>query len=1299
MLVLILLSTSFLPLMTRVVPVVHASDSSCPIPQATAGSFTLFWITDTQYLSRDASGSDPKSNLFVNATQWIANNWSACNGKMVIHTGDIVDTGSNTQQWTYANDAMSLLLGKGIPYTWDAGNHDGKLAYNCQNCNDNPLTYGWIGDSFSSTSVFNPNNQAVTNEPGWVDITQYSPDGMSTAVTFSGGAQKFLVINIGFAGVTDVTNLDWVSTLISQYPNYQVIIATHAYLNPQTGTTSDGDSHLQGFDKALTSLMNSPGNSNVFLTLNGHYSTDTGYHAQDSTGSRWQLMFDRQEVSGPSGQRQQGAASVTTLTFDPSNSEIAVNTFNTLQGSGSPPLPGGYALFSDHFTSDSGAWTYLGTAQRDTANHWVVLTQPTNGQAGVLWFNEPSFMLDFNLTFRYKIGGGTGADGIVAMFFKQDSYTGPTPSLPDGGSLAWIGKGYGVEWDTHYNPEWNDPGADYVGLVEDSVGNHLGTTSAIRDDDTWHTASIQVTLQSMKVYIDSVKVLQWNSELDRTYEGLGFSGATGAQNDWQIITNVSLSAGLTGFSGTNLYLSMNAPASMDRGNPMTYTMYYDNFGDTPASNAVLSVTLPSNVNFVTASDGGTYDSSTATVTWSLGSVPAFPTGRGSETVTVNIAGGVTVGTVISAASSIRTDTSETRYDDNTASAQTTVTGFNLPPNVGVGPTVGNTEGTPVVFWGTPTTFTYHDATATGVSIRIHFDDGGPDILGSMGGRPPDWTYTTTFYPRHGLATVTYTITGATPNAVTFPVYDDPAGYVYDVVTGARVSNATVWLQEPDGQGGWVNVPTGQNPPIMQPDVNPQITSADGQFQWDVLGGSYLIHVEAAGYYPVDSIVVTVPPAISDLQIGLTQVPSVSLSPSFGAAGTSVTITGTGLIASHAVTATFGSTPLALSGTCTTSSTGTLGGCTFTVPPSVSGPHTVMVTDGTNSPIATFAVLPLSVSLSPSSGIVGTPITITGAGFVASRSLTVTYDGSTTGMPTTCSTNSLGNVNPGCAFTVPLSSSGPHTVEVSDGTNSPTAKFAALPLSVSLSPSLGAVDTTVTIAGIGFLALHYLTVTYDGSSAGMPTTCTTKAFGNISSGCIFMVPTSVLGPHVITVSDGTNSPTATFTVTLLGATCPRTAVAVGSATTCRATVHESGTVAPTGSVTWSSSGPGTFSKTSCRLSKHRTYGTCSVKFTPTAAGSSVVLTANYGGDSKNPASAGVYSLVVNMKASKTTVSCKPRSAVAGSSTVITCKAKVKGYLPTGAVSWSQSGPGSVIPQLDDRAPSQDMDRHSPQQRVQ
>lgn len=150
----------------------------------------------------------------------------------------------------------------------------------------------------------------------------------------------------------------------------------------------------------------------------------------------------------------------------------------------------------------------------------------------------------------------------------------------------------------------------------------------------------------------------------------------------------------------------------------------------------------------------------------------------------------------------------------------------------------------------------------------------------------------------------------------------------------------------------------------------------------------------------------------------------------------------------------------------------------------------------------------------------------------------------------------------------------------------------------------------------------------------------------------------------------NASPMTFTLS-----CNHASVVIGATVTCKATVRGISS-APTGTVSWSSSSAGTFSGASCTLTRHKAYGTCSVKFTPTVAGSSVVLTSSYGGDSKNFPSAGTYSLTVKMKTVKMAVSCTPKSAVAGSPTVITCTAKMTGYSPTGIVSWSQSGTGLV-----------------------
>ena len=329
--------------------------------------------------------------------------------------------------------------------------------------------------------------------------------------------------------------------------------------------------------------------------------------------------------------------------------------------------------------------------------------------------------------------------------------------------------------------------------------------------------------------------------------------------------------------GTNLYLTMNGPASMDQGNSMTYTLFYNNFGADTASNVVLTAALSPDITFTSATNEGTYDSDTNAVTWNLGTVAAFPTGQGWESVTVNIPDTTAVDAVVTSTASISTTTSESKYIDNDASTSTTVTQPILPPNVNLGPLNGNSGDTPVVYWGNPVTFSYTDPLfgtaqqATSVNINIHVNDGKSDIVSAMSGPSSSgvWTYTITFYPRHGEATVTYTPhrpSEPTPTPIQFNIYIDPAGYVYDLTTNARISGATVTLQRPNGDGGWENVPTGLA--LMIPDTNPITTDINGQYQWNTIAGSYRVHVEATGYYPANSIAVTVPPPVFDLNVGL-----------------------------------------------------------------------------------------------------------------------------------------------------------------------------------------------------------------------------------------------------------------------------------------------------------------------------------------------------------------------------------------------------------------------------------------------
>jgi uncharacterized repeat protein (TIGR01451 family) len=81
-------------------------------------------------------------------------------------------------------------------------------------------------------------------------------------------------------------------------------------------------------------------------------------------------------------------------------------------------------------------------------------------------------------------------------------------------------------------------------------------------------------------------------------------------------------------------LSMTAPATTTQGSNLQYTISYTNLGPAPSSSARILDVLPSEVTFVSASNGGSYDAATRRVTWNVGTVPV--NGTGTRTLTVRV---------------------------------------------------------------------------------------------------------------------------------------------------------------------------------------------------------------------------------------------------------------------------------------------------------------------------------------------------------------------------------------------------------------------------------------------------------------------------------------------------------------------------------------------------------------------------------------------------------------------------------------------------------------------------------------
>jgi hypothetical protein len=172
--------------------------------------------------------------------------------------------------------------------------------------------------------------------------------------------------------------------------------------------------------------------------------------------------------------------------------------------------------------------------------------------------------------------------------------------------------------------------------------------------------------------------------------------------------------------------------------------------------------------------------------------------------------------------------------------------------------------------------------------------------------------------------------------------------------------------------------------------------------------------------------------------------NVTLNPTSGPSGTTVTITGNGFGASKVITVKYNNISVTTSpASVTTNSTGYFT-ATFSVPTGVAGTYEVLVSDGTNAATADFVsttdatISQTTTTTAP--GNVGMSLTITGVGFTPSHEVTVTYSLTPTTSDTlaTDTTDASGNFD--VAFTIPPSLGGAHIITVSDGTIVKTFDF-------------------------------------------------------------------------------------------------------------------------------------------------------------------------------------------------------------------------------------------------------------------
>jgi hypothetical protein len=242
----------------------------------------------------------------------------------------------------------------------------------------------------------------------------------------------------------------------------------------------------------------------------------------------------------------------------------------------------------------------------------------------------------------------------------------------------------------------------------------------------------------------------------------------------------------------------------------------------------------------------------------------------------------------------------------------------------------------------------------------------------------------------------------------------------------------------------------------------------------------------------------------------------------------VSISGTGFAAGLAIAISFANTSVVTSpGGIQTDSLGSFSG-TFVVPQMPPGPWSVLAKDSAGSNKDAIYTIARKMSLSATTGYVGTNVTIRGTDFAPLSSVTVTFDSSIMPtIPVSIMTDNQGRFIGN--FTVPDASSGYHPLIANDSTGGAVSFSFYVYADIELNPIRGNNGTSVVVTGLGFGPNTLVNITFDSLPvATTPASVQTNSNGTFSA--LFAVDSNVPGSHTIRATDlFGNTNTATFTV--------------------------------------------------------------------------------------------------------------------------------------------------------------------------
>ena len=183
-------------------------------------NFSVIALPDTQNYTSLTSPTD----TFTRQTQWVLDNKETLNIKFLTHLGDIVNSPTNTSQWTRATDAMNLLNAQ-LAYGTCPGNHD--LA---SGSNHYIERFGPMPTHASSVGRWI--NPATSQVYDWYRGS--SPRGYSSYQIVPVNGRDFMFLHLDHDCPDE--DMAWAASVLSAHPQVLTMITTHNYLAETGGS-------------------------------------------------------------------------------------------------------------------------------------------------------------------------------------------------------------------------------------------------------------------------------------------------------------------------------------------------------------------------------------------------------------------------------------------------------------------------------------------------------------------------------------------------------------------------------------------------------------------------------------------------------------------------------------------------------------------------------------------------------------------------------------------------------------------------------------------------------------------------------------------------------------------------------------------------------------------------------------------------------------------------------------------------------------------------------------------------------